>query len=632
MMTTNLLVNRYRFLRSFFKFAFITLFVGLLVGCPANVSKRGVFDESKNSQYYLSQYLSTSGSEQTNWQLLAIRALIIEGNVKKAQQLIDELPSQLSPTQQKEVLLLKGELAVKNGKSFDVSQLSLAELSDNEKIRYYKIKIALDKQKKDVASQLRDYIELEKYGTLEQRHNAIDDTWNFLTSLNNSTISSILVYANESTLQGWIDLITTYNNNSNVYPVGQTDESEIVASHAESQSNLLKNAVNEWRVRYSNHPAALYLPRAILGEDNTLATDANKKNVALFLPLSGSSKVFSEAIRIGYFDANQLYPQEPQQNIKIYDTNSADLASLVKQAEQDGAELIVGPLLKKDVLSIMKLSSSLPVLSLNKVDSSDLFNYGSKKICFFALSPEDEASDAAIHIYGQKKNSPLLIVPRNELGQRIVSRFTQQWRLNDPALGGVYVQYFDSAQQLRQKMNSGSGIELEGELATSNQELSSSFSSSSSSQFDAIYIYASYDEMTLIKSMLEMKSKKVKNKVIPTIYAGSRGNTADVTQDFRYDMDKLQFSDIPLILSKPELIENLPNSIKNDYSLVRLYAMGLDAWQLANRFNQLKAYQTNILDGMTGRLSVASNCEITRSLTWQQYIDGKETPLLENDQ
>ncbi|WP_392563417.1 penicillin-binding protein activator [Orbus wheelerorum] len=647
----------------FLKIVFVAILVSFLAGCPTNVSRQLSFDETKTSQYYLSQLSSSSGNEKIDWQLLAIRSLIIEDKLTQAEQIINQLPltTALNPTQQKEVMLLKGELAAKSRLNFDLTKVPFNELSDEQKIRYYRIKIIFDGQNNDINSQVRDYIELEQYGSTDLQHSTINDTWNFLRALDQSAIESILVYANEPVLQGWVDLIYTYNNNANVYQVTDSDDPDTVTKKQEAQFNLIKNAVNEWQLQYSNHPAALYLPRNIYGEKYRLPDNINNKSIALFLPLSGSSKVFGDAIRLGYSDAARLYPQEPQQNIYIYDTNGNALDSLVKKAQQQGAELIVGPLLKQDVLAIMKSSPSIPVLALNHVDSTDFSGNESNQICFFSLSPEDEAKDSANYIHNQNKKVPLLIVPKNDLGERVAKSFAQQWGLTNPSMNGVYVQYFDSEQSLSAQMNSGKGIELDGVLISNTQfspldtELSNSLSFNQDEnsaplsttnldnpQFDAIYIYASHSELTLIKSMLEMKSDKMELdengnirldnkgngiaivKNIPAIYASSRSNSADTTQDFRYDMEKVKFSDIPLIVNKSELIDQLPNYIKNDYSLVRLYAMGVDAWQLANHFNQLKSYQIDVLDGMTGKLSVGSHCEVTRTLLWHQYLNGED--------
>lgn len=644
--------------RSLFKLIFISFLISLLVGCPGNVSRQVTFDETKGSEYYLSQVTSFSGDEKINWQLLAIRSLIIETKNSQAKQLINQLPSNLNSTQRQELLFLQGELAVNNQQSFDINEISMNNLSEAQLIRYYKIKIGLDKLKRDINAVAHDFIELEKYGSEFQQHDTINQTWNWLATLNDAEINSILVYADQPILQGWVDLIYTYKNNSNIYVIDASDDADTIASKQDAQLTLIKNAIKDWQLQYSTHPAAKYLPRTIYGEKYRLSDDINNKNIALFLPLTGSSKIFGDTIRQGYEDASRFFPQSGQQNITVYDTNSSPIDSLVKQAKQQGAELIVGPLLKQDVVSIVKISPDIPVLALNKVDDFDYSNRYSSNICFFALSPENEAKDAANHIYAQHKNSPLLILPSNDLGKRIATSFVQQWHLISPSSNGVYVQYFDSEKSLSQQMNSGRGIELEGSLLSNsslqsgqqnsqntlfsnvgiddNGSIAPSFDAANQ-QFDAIYVYASYSELSLIKSMLEMVSNKKTTDVngktisakknVPAIYTSSKSNIANMTQDFRYDMDKVQFSDIPLIVTKHEMINELPNYIKDDYSLVRLYAMGVDAWQLANHFNQLKPYQIGILDGLTGNLSVANQCEITREFSWQQYLNGQEVAV-----
>ena len=657
------------------KAAVIAILVGLLVGCPIQSTQQLNYDETKNSNYYLSQANATSGSDKINWQLLAVRSLIAENHLAQANQYLLQIPSELNKVQQKEFLLLQGELAVKRTQSFNINLINLNELDDQQKIRYYHIKIAVDGNNQDINAQVRDYIELEKYGTEKQRHQAINSTWQYLVSLEQSAINSVLVYANEPTLQGWIDLIYTHHNNNGIYIIDKADSAEIVSQKEEAQYNLLKRAVEEWSIQYAEHPAAIYLPRAIYGEKYLLPEDSNSRKVALFLPLSGSSKVFGDAIQLGYFDANRYYPNEPQQNITIFDTNSAPLSDLLAQAEKQHVDLIVGPLLKDTIKAMQQINTTIPVLALNKLEYNENANT-QEKICYFGLAPEDEAMDAAQHIYSQKKRIPLLIVPQNELGKRVEESFLQQWKNYDDA-GEIYVQYFESAAALSKKMNSGYGIELEGELLnnyitqpdiitndndTSINAFLTLFSGNDQQNqqapetaldndidkadeeeaddeivFDAIYIYATHDELSLIKSMLEMKSNKtvqddegneiIVKKNIPAIFTSSRSHIANVTQDFRYDMDRVQFSEIPLIASKNAAIETLPSYISNDYSLVRLYAMGVDAWRLANRFNDLHAYQMDIFDGMTGKLSVGQQCEIMRELPWKQYRKGQEIIL-----
>ncbi|XPE23054.1 penicillin-binding protein activator [Shigella sonnei] len=55
---------------------------------------------------------------------------------------------------------------------------------------------------------------------------------------------------------------------------------------------------------------------------------------------------------------------------------------------------MVGPLLKNNVEELLKSDTPLNVLALNQREHPKLHH----NICYFALSPEDEARDAARHV------------------------------------------------------------------------------------------------------------------------------------------------------------------------------------------------------------------------------------------
>ncbi|WP_273875971.1 penicillin-binding protein activator, partial [Serratia marcescens] len=121
----------------------------------------------------------------------------------------------------------------------------------------------------------------------------------------------------------------------------------------------------------------------------------------------------------------------------------------------DGATLVVGPLLKENVDQLSASTTTLNVLALNQPETpKDNLN-----ICYFALSPEDEARDAARHIWEQQKRQPLLLVPRGAFGDRVAKAFNQEWQKQ----GGQTVlrQDIGSAGELRQMVNSG-GIRMTG--------------------------------------------------------------------------------------------------------------------------------------------------------------------------
>ena len=604
--------------QSFYAIVILALF-SLLVGCHLNSSKSAKYDETKDSNYYLSQLDTSSGSAKIDWQLLAIRALINENKLYQANKLLSQLPAYLNAEQQKDQLLSQGEIAIKKGQSFNLNQLSAEKLNDSQLYRYYSIKLALDRKAKKLSEQAYDYLSLQKFAPEKLKKQTLNSTWNFFSKLSTNQLSKISVLENDLTLKGWIDLSYTYQRNNIKAPVQDGDSPEVLEAKNTNRKNQLKRAILDWAAKYPNHPAQDIV--AIITGEQTLAVDnVNSKKVALLLPLSGSSRIFGNTIRQGYVDAAKFYPQEPQQNVIVLDTTSVPMDNLIQQAQEQNVDLIVGPLLKSEVSQIKQLAPSIPVLALNKVDDGTV---SANKMCFFALSPEDEAKDAADHIFAQNKRKPLLIVTETDLGRRVAQSFAKQWsQITNGSQS--YVQYVGNLNTLRANINHSTGISITGSPISFNNDdgIASMTSNASSFEFDAIYIYSSYDELTLIKPMLDMGAgKTVGNGSSPiALYSSSKSHVANASNDFYYDMNQTEYSDIPLIINLSEKTTAvIPSNIQKDYSLVRLYAMGVDAWRLANRFNQLDSYQPNFLDGMTGKLSTSNQCEVTRSLTWQQY-------------
>ena len=415
-------------------------------------------------------------------------------------------------------------------------------------------------------------------------------------------------------------------------------------------TNDLTETLSEWKTRYPSHPATLFLPMTLNASNRRGASDNKTKKVALFLPLQGASKVFGEVIRSGYTDAVRFYPEEGEQTVLVFDTTTASLSQLVAEAKGQGATLLVGPLLKGEVARITKLTNKLPILALNKLNQNTRQSVSSKKnkICYFSLSPEDEAMGAARHIFRQGKRQPLIITANSALGRRVVDAFSESWQSLQQSQ--VYVQYFDSAEKLKAEMNKGRGLAVAGMPIN---PIGSSFgildkkntytvgnpapsrmddNSYQHNEIDAIYVFSSQEELEFIKPMLEMQ-KPIRHKSpgsikriarpVPMLYTSSRSQNANGPADYRYEMENVQFSDIPLLVAKNPVLAQLPKTIQRDYSLARLYAMGIDAWRLANRFNQLVPSKKSVFDGLTGRVSVSAYCNIDRELPWRIYKKGK---------
>jgi outer membrane PBP1 activator LpoA protein len=159
----------------------------------------------------------------------------------------------------------------------------------------------------------------------------------------------------------------------------------------------------------------------------------------------------------------------------------------------------------------------------------------------------------------------------------------------------------------------------------SDDQITQATSGGISGNVDSVYIVATQDELTLIKPMIDLA---VSGRNKPAVYASSRSYQAGAGPDYRLEMEGVQFSDIPLLAgNNPALMQQAASQFKNDYSLVRLYAMGIDAWDLANHFSQMRQIPGFQVSGTTGQLSANENCVIHRKLPWLQYRQGALVPV-----
>ncbi|VVL56879.1 Lipoprotein activator of PBP from the outer membrane A [Klebsiella variicola] len=655
-----------------------------------------------NSSFYLQQMQQSTNDSKTNWQLLAIRALLQEGKKQQAIDLYNQLPSNLNSTQAREQSLLAVEVKLAQndyqGARTLLAKLDPTSLDQPQQARYWQAQIDAS-QGKPSLTLLRALIAQQPLlSDAKQRQKNIDATWQALTSMPQDQANALVINADENTLQGWLDLQRMWFDNRN-------------------DPTLLKAGVKDWQTRYPQNPGAKMLPTALVNMQNYKPASTNK--IALFLPLNGQASIFGRTIQQGFEAAKNGAPSvtgsavpaqvaqaanvsgnddvvspsqaevsdltatgsraepvqapaqdqaapaaeptaqapaasatpqttaspvtqpvtaptaqpqpavasaaNPSAELKIYDTTSQPISQLLAQAQQDGATLVVGPLLKENVDDVIKSNTPLNVLALNQPEKVE----SRANLCYFALSPEDEARDAARHIHQQGKQTPLLLVPRGALGDRVVSAFADEWL----KLGGASVlqQRFGSTAELRAGVNGGGGIALTGTpVSTLPSAQNSSLGSadempvSSGGGVDAAYILATPEQIAYIKPMIAMRNGSQNNV---TLYASSRSAQGTAGPDFRLEMEGLQYSEIPMLAgSNPALMQQALSAVRNDYSLARLYAMGADAWSLANHFTQMRQTPGFELNGNTGDLTATQDCVINRKLSWLKYQQGKIVP------
>ncbi|EGT4384734.1 penicillin-binding protein activator [Cronobacter malonaticus] len=637
-----------------------------------------------DSGFYLHQMEQSRDDSKTNWQLLAIRALLGEGKRERAITLYGELPQNLTDAQRREASLLEAQIKLAQqdyqGAAALLDKINAADLNDEQKARYWQAKIDAS-QGRPSLELLRALIAQEPLLQGPSKQKNIDATWQALSQMSADQAKALVINADENTLQGWLDLQRVWFDNRN-------------------DPKMLQAGVKDWQTRYPQNPGAKMLPSQLANLQNYKPASADK--IALLLPLNGQAAVFGRAIQQGFEAAknagtspvaaqspapvqadNAAQPEQsaqtqptdgvaspaaapvddlaaqpdaqesaqpaqqpvdaqpvaaapanPAAEIKIYDTSSQSITQILAQAQQDGASLVVGPLLKESVDGVLKSGTPLNVLALNQPETVQ----NRPNVCYFALSPEDEAADAAAHIWQEGKRAPLLLVPYSALGDRVTKAFADRWA----QLGGgtVLQQKFGSVNELKMNINGGTGIALTGSpvAASLPQQQSvtiggltipapptdAQITAGTSGNVDAVYILATPSEIALIKPMIAMRAGSHSGA---TLYASSRSAQGGSGPDFRLEMEGLEFSDIPMLTgSNPALMQQALAAVNNDYSLARLYAMGVDAWSLANHFSQMRQVPGFQLSGNTGALSATQDCVINRKLTWLKYQQGQLVP------
>lgn len=615
-----------------------------------------------DSAFYLQQMQQSSDDTRINWQLLAIRALVKEGKTGQAVELFNQLPQELNDSQRREKTLLAVEikLAQKDfaGAQNLLAKITPADLEQNQQARYWQAKIDASQGRPSI-DLLRALIAQEPLLGAKEKKQNIDATWQALSSMTQEQANTLVINADENILQGWLDLQRVWFVRITFLPVGDPGFHHVgivtVIKPASTNKIALLLPLNgqaavfgrtiqqgfEAAKNIGTQPVAAQVaaaPAADVAEQPQPQTvdgvaspaQASVSDLTGDQPAAQPVPVSAPATSTAAVSA----PANPSAELKIYDTSSQPLSQILSQVQQDGASIVVGPLLKNNVEELLKSNTPLNVLALNQPENIE----NRVNICYFALSPEDEARDAARHIRDQGKQAPLVLIPRSSLGDRVANAFAQEWQ----KLGGgtVLQQKFGSTSELRAGVNGGSGIALTGTpitprattdsgMTTNNPTLQTTPTddqfTNNGGRVDAVYIVATPGEIAFIKPMIAMRNGSQSGAML---YASSRSAQGTAGPDFRLEMEGLQYSEIPMLAGgNLPLMQQALSAVNNDYSLARMYAMGVDAWSLANHFSQMRQVQGFEINGNTGSLTANPDCVINRKLSWLQYQQGQVVPV-----
>ncbi|TNF93421.1 MAG: hypothetical protein EP297_12605, partial [Gammaproteobacteria bacterium] len=422
----------------------------------------------------------------------------------------------------------------------------------------------------------------------------------------------------------------------------------------------LNNEIDAWLKRHPDHPATRHIVETI--RMRQIATSQHPDHIALVLPLTGKLATAGKAIRDGFLAAYLESAAAIGVNVKIdiHDTaGQPDLATFaVRQADQSGAKFIVGPLDKNAVSAVANLAGiSSQVLVLNqipvdpfieapetaattteedinstaeaetKVDAaqalieSNIYPDVYPIIYQFTLAPEDESSQVAERASLDQHFNAMAIVPENVWGNRIYEAFAERYS----GLGGEIL-----TKQTYKKGSADHSTIIQNGLNLTNSKIryqqlkgflrrDIEFTPRRRKDIDMIFLVAHPQDARQIKPQLDFYYAAD----IP-VYATSHVFTGVASAKKDKDLEGIQFCDMPWVLNPAQ--DASTNAYKtlsgNSRQLIRLYALGIDAFRLIPHLPWLEEHTGDWIAGQTGRLSLAPDRSIIRKVSWSRFVEG----------
>jgi outer membrane PBP1 activator LpoA protein len=373
--------------------------------------------------------------------------------------------------------------------------------------------------------------------------------------------------------------------------------------------------VAAWRQRFPDHPA---LPEVLQSYQAFLRDQYQAvASIAVLLPQSGRFAEVADAISDGIMIRRFEWPPAQRPAIRFYDSSdTAGIWPLYNRAVADGAELVIGPLQKAAVDQLIRAGElPVPVLALNQVA---LDTAPPENLYMYSLSPEDEARQAAEKIWIDGHRRPLVLTPQGEWGDRVTQAFEERWL----ALGGELAAIGRYDPGTHDHSETITRVLLIDESQARHQEIQRwlgravEFEPRRRDDADAIFMAARPVQAQGLRPQLQFH----RASDLP-IYATSHAWSGQLTPDQVIDMKGIMLADIPWLVdisddngdTRRAVAAHLPNSAS---AYARLYAMGMDALQLAPHLKRLQTSRYESLDGSTGNLFMDELNRVHRQLVW----------------
>ncbi len=578
----------------------------LLVQCT-NVGRPGA--RPLKSPYTLSAdaYIALAnnhiGEEKQALLLLAAGRLTDEGQWQEAKRILAKITPETSvQTDKKNLLLAKIDLHQKKARE---ALNRLAKLNDLNQLPAYEhaqYHEALAHAYKSVNKPLESITERIKLDHLLpdklSRDNNRRTLWLTLTTLPKAELNTLAIEAKQgSVLRGWMELA-------------------LIAHLNPGKPQVMLDKLLAWEQEYTQHPARALFPQSI--QSMRGAVYDKPRRIALLLPLTGPLGGPGRAVQDGFMAAFRAHHAETSTSLRFYDTHRISASRAYQRAIAEGADYIIGPLSKPNVATVANMSHPVPTLLLNNVP-----NRTQDHAYQFGLSPQLEARQVAVRARQAGLSRALVIAPNGAWGDETLKAFEEEWR-------GLRGQVMDTLrfnpkardslnEDIRTLLQAVPDDERKRQLKAYAKDPSLERTPLRREDFDVIFLLAYPSNARQIMPLLRYYyAGKVPVYATSSVYSGTENTVAN------RDLDGIIFCDMPWVFRNPKAPTHNWSEQFNSYT--RLYALGMDSYDLGTRLNSLLLFPALGTDNHTGALYLSNDHRISRILTFGQFQQGVATP------
>lgn len=603
----------------------LCMLVCFLCGCGKSTLQPSAsyLPNQSNAAQDAERFLRLAGNGNTeldlNNKLRAAEQFIAAGNIEQAEQLLNhDLNRKLNTedTAYKQILVAQLLLAKRDTNAAQQKLSAIwtpLKLPTELQVKFFSTRSEVYRRSGSLLEAVQERIYLSKHlkSAEEQKinNNAI---WEILSQLTPNTLRLLQKDYAKDELNGWISFAN-------------------ITKQYDSSSEQKMRAFATWKQNFPNHPALSFMPEhaqqipANSFESAVKHHNANlaklPKKIALMLPLQGTHAHSAQAVRDGFLAAYYAQPNSPNKpKIQIYDTTTkSSLQRAYQEIVDEGADFIVGPLVKEDVENFSySTNTDIPVLALNVI----LNRKAQENIFQFGLSPEMEAQAVAEKAWQDGHRNALIITPKSAWGARMQNAFQDHWL----AMGGKILvsEEIESQSNLNKEVQHMLAIDESEARAKQLKQLGLKFAFEPRRRQDPDMIFIATNA-TLARQVKPLLNFYYAAKL--PAYASSSVFTGKVQPSLDQDLNGIQFCDMPWILddalkakSTYKILADLWPDQFEQYA--RLYAVGLDAYKIALQLDQLTSLPNLGVSGMTGMLTMDAQRKIQRRLTWASFKKG----------